>query len=436
MTAFRMLDFIAARRDRREHGAQAIHAFVGQLVSGAIPDYQTAAWLMAAVLNPLNENDTAILTQAMASSGVTLDLSELPKPWLDKHSTGGVGDKTTIALVPALAACGATMVKMSGRGLGITGGTIDKLASIPGMRLDFDPDELVELAADTHLAVAGANRSIAAADKTLYELRDATGTVSCIPLIVSSILSKKIAGGAKHVMLDVKVGSGAFMTNLVEARELAGWLVRTGRKAGLNIRAAVTDMSCPLGRTVGNALEVYEAFDFLAGKPSGRFGELCIELGGQALDLAGLAHSPRHGRERLREAVTSGQALRKAGEWLDTQGGSFEAVLNRKLPAAPVQLQWRHKGGRKFVESIEAGEVGALVVELGGGRRKKEDEIDPSVGVEFMVEQGSPIGDGDMVARIHARNDEEAAEALERLKSSVSLADKPVRIAPLVFDVL
>ena len=262
-----LLPLIARRRDGGSHSADDLGFLAQAAAEGSVPDYQLAAWLMAAYLNPLDERETADLTVAMARSGERLDLSVLSRPWVDKHSTGGVGDKTTLVLLPLLAACGLSLVKMSGRGLGITGGTLDKLASVEGLRLDLPPEALLRVAAESGFALGGQTARLAPADGALYALRDATGTVASLPLIVSSILSKKIAGGAETVVLDVKCGSGAFMRTLPEARALAHALRTVGERCGLRVRCAITDMSTPLGAAVGNALEVREAWDVLSGAP-------------------------------------------------------------------------------------------------------------------------------------------------------------------------
>ncbi|MCG9894215.1 MAG: thymidine phosphorylase, partial [Fimbriimonadaceae bacterium] len=267
---------IAAKRDRRVHSAGEIQAVIRGATDGSWTDDQLAAWLMAAFLNGLNPAETAELTKAMAESGERLDLTGLPQPWVDKHSTGGVGDKTTLVLLPLLASCGLTMVKMSGRGLGKTGGTIDKLESIPGFRTDLSPAEMIAQARMVGCALTGQTPKLAPADGRLYALRGATATVESIPLIVASILSKKMAGGAEVVVLDVKCGRGAFMTELPRARELKAELENVGREAGLKVRALVTDMDQPLGRAAGNALEVKEAIRVLKGEESGRFTELCL----------------------------------------------------------------------------------------------------------------------------------------------------------------
>jgi len=428
-----ILDIIAAKRDGLKHTKPELDWLASVAARGEIPDYQIAAWLMAAYLHPLDAEETAWLTLAMADSGERLDLTGLPKPWVDKHSTGGVGDKTSIVLLPLLAACGLTVIKMSGRGLGITGGTVDKLLSVPGFRMDLSPDQLKDQAKGIGLAISGQTPNLAPADKVFYALRDATATVGSIPLIVSSILSKKIAGGAETVVLDVKAGSGAFMKTLDAARELANALAATAKLAGLNARLAITDMSQPLGRTVGNALEVGEAGMVLTGNEPSRFCELCVDLAALTLVAAGETWDMDTGREKARRAFASGQALQKAEAWFEAQGGD-PAVLVRpdKLPRAPVQKQV-FAGRAGWIEEIHADIVGQVVVELGGGRTKKEDRIDPSVGVEVHREVGLPVASDQPVFTIHARDEASCGAAVERLTKSVSISLEPVStIGPVI----
>lgn len=413
---------IAARRDSKPHAKADLEALAIGAAQGTIPDYQLAAWLMAAYLNPLGPDETAYLTQAMADSGERLDLTGLPKPWVDKHSTGGVGDKTTIVVLPILAACGLTVVKMSGRGLGITGGTVDKLASIPGFRLDLSPAEMKAQAMRTGIALTGQTPDLAPADKVLYALRDVTETVSSIPLIVSSILSKKIAGGAETIVLDVKCGSGAFMKTTQEARALAAALADTGKRLGLNVRIAITDMREPLGSTIGNALEIREAIEILTGstrnEASSRFRDLCVRLAAHTLEAVG-----RTDAEAAVEAVlTDGSAAARAAAWFRAQGGpdSLEATLKR-LPTAPV-VREVSAGSSGWVTAIGAETIGHAVVELGGGRKRKEDAIDPSVGVESFVRIGSRVEKGQPLFAVHAVDEDAATRASGRVATAYSIA--------------
>jgi pyrimidine-nucleoside phosphorylase len=330
----------------------------------------------------------------MAESGERLDLNGLPKPWLDKHSTGGVGDKTTIVLLPLLAACGLTVVKMSGRGLGITGGTVDKLASVPGFRMDLSPDEMRAVALRTGVAITGQTPRLAPADKKLYALRNVTGTVGSVPLIVSSILSKKLAGGAETVVLDVKCGSGAFMRTLQDARELATWLKETGELCGLDLHISITDMNQPLGRAVGNALEVKEALRVLFGEP-GRVRDLCLHLAGQALQATG-----KGSREDAERALDSHAALAKAREWFAAQGADLSVFENEDWCRASAVAELRSPRAG-CVAHVDARLVGQAVLESGGGRKKKHDAVDPSVGVVLHVEVGDRVTEGQVLAEVH-----------------------------------
>jgi pyrimidine-nucleoside phosphorylase len=425
---------IANRRDGRPHSFQELEFLSRGAAKGEIADYQLAAWLMAAYLNPLSPQETAWLTLAMAGSGERLDLSELPKPWVDKHSTGGVGDKTTIALLPILAACGLTVVKMSGRGLGITGGTIDKLSSVPGFRLDLTPQEMKDQAGRIGLALTGQTPNLAPADKALYALRDATGTVSSVPLIVSSILSKKIAGGADTLVLDVKCGSGAFMPDLQAATRLARSLAETAALAGLNTHLAITDMDQPLGRTVGNALEVREAIDTLNGRSRGRFAELCVQLAGLTLFAAGLESSLEAGVSRADAALRNGGAGSKAELWFEAQGGDPKLISDpAALPEAPVRFEVR-SDQEGFVRRVDARIVGEVVVELGGGRRRKEDQIDPAVGLECLKEVGDEARSGEALFVVHARSHSDAEQAAARLQEAVTFDPAPAARSPLILE--
>ncbi|MCH7903528.1 MAG: thymidine phosphorylase [Armatimonadetes bacterium] len=363
---------------------------------GSLSDEELTAWLKAAFDNPLSPEETAQLTLAMAQSGERLDLTGLPKPWVDKHSTGGVGDKTTIVLLPLLAACGLTVVKMSGRGLGITGGTVDKLSSVPGFRLDLTPEEMKEQAARIGIALTGQTPRLAPADKKLYALRDVTGTVGSVPLIVSSILSKKIAGGAETVILDVKCGSGSFMKTLPEAKALAQSLHDTAMLCDLNLYTSITDMDQPLGRAVGNALEVKEAIRVLHGEEQGRFKDLCLHFAGKTLAATG-----KGTEDDARQTLDSGRALEKAKEWFDAQGADLSVFETEDWCANSTITEVRHEGEPGWVERVDAQAIGQAVVDMGGGRKRKEDEIDPTVGIVLHVEVGYKVEPGQLLLQVH-----------------------------------
>ncbi len=417
---------IADRRDSRKHTASSLAFLAKGAADGSIPDYQLAAWLMAAYLNPLDEDETAWLTLAMADSGERVDLSGLPKPWVDKHSTGGVGDKTTIVLLPLLASCGLTVVKMSGRGLGITGGTVDKLGSIPGFRLDLSPQSLKDQAREIGLALTGQTPDLAPADKVLYALRDVTATVSSVPLIVSSILSKKLAGGAETIVLDVKCGKGGFMRTYEQARQLAQALSDTGKKCGLQMRIAITDMDQPLGTAVGNVLEVQEAIRVLKGEQS-RFSQLCIALAGLTLEACGLQPDRATGELVATEAIASGRAAERARQWFRAQGATVDVMADdSSLEQAPVMQELVHLGPSGWVASVDPACVGSVVLALGGGRKKKDDVIDHSVGVELFVEVGSKVKSGQPLLRVHAPSDQTATTALKELSTAIAVIDAPV----------
>jgi len=430
------LDFRRIIEDRRlgkNHSDQDLKAIASGAADGSILDYQLAAWLMAEVLKPLSLQETATLTIAMAESGDHLSLQDIPDPKLDKHSTGGVGDKTSIALLPILAACGVSVVKMSGPGLGITGGTVDKLLSIPGLRVQLSPQELIDQAKRAHIGITGQSPDLAPADKALYALRDVTATVDSIPLIVSSILSKKLAGGSKTIVIDVKCGSGAFMRSLSDAKELAAWLKEVGQRCGLTVSTAITDMSQPLGGAVGNALEVQEALQVLA-KPQSpsqhRFLELCLILGAEALHACGI----ENGRQKCEEAIQNGGAGQAAEQWLNAQGakGTVEEILT-SLPKARIQTTIKSES-QGWIEAIKADQVGGAVIALGGGRLTKADHIDPSVGVVFTKPVGHSVEAGETLATIHAATKEAAEQAEEAIRNAIKLSKVETQPKSLVLD--
>ncbi len=434
----RAQEIIALKRDGQELTLEQIEAFVGGSVRGEIADYQVAAFLMAVYLRGMTTGETAALTRSMARSGETLDLSGL-SPTLDKHSTGGVGDKASLIVVPILAAAGAFVCKMSGRGLGHTGGTLDKLEAIPGFRIGLSPTEMVTQVRTIGACLAGQTETLAPADKKLYALRDATATVGCLPLIVSSILSKKLAGGAKYFLFDVKVGDGAFLDGDDAARELAQALVDGAAANGRDAVAVLSSMDAPLGRTVGNALEVREAIAVLRGEPDAgnSLRELCLVLAGQALALCGIAASPDDGKAHAKTLLSSGAAAQKLREIIAAQGGN-ERVMDTPdalLPTAPVQVPLlATRSG--YVTGIGARRVGEIVVSLGGGRSRKEDAINPAVGVVLAANVGDAVRLGDTLAIIHAASDADAQRAVEALREAVTVGDNCPDMPPLIRFVL
>lgn len=436
----RMTDVIARKRDGGALSAEEIQYFVQSFTRGETPDYQASALLMAIYLRGMDGNETAVLTRAMAESGGQLDLSVLPpgKPTLDKHSTGGVGDKTSLVVVPILAAAGAAVCKMSGRGLGHTGGTLDKLETIPGFRVEQSPEEMLSLVGKIGACLTGQTSDLAPADKKIYALRDITATVGSLPLIVSSILSKKLAGGAKSFVFDVKTGSGALMKTLPEAQALARALVEGAKANGRDAVALITDMNQPLGHAVGNAVEVAEAIYALTpgAETDARFVELCEALAAEGLRLIGRADGDA-ALEMVRELRESGAALRVFRELVEAQGGDPSMVDDpSRLPQAPVSLPVPAPAGGGYIAAIDAAELGNVVVALGGGRARKEDIIDPAVGLRMEASVGQYIEEGVPLARILARQPEDAEEALPRIQRAFTLSREPVAIPQLVHEII
>jgi pyrimidine-nucleoside phosphorylase len=426
------VEVIERKRNGEELPADELREFVSAYARDEIPDYQAAALMMAIWFRGLSPAETFALTEAMVASGETLDLAErLGRRVVDKHSTGGVGDKTTIALGPVVAACGVPFGKMSGRGLGHTGGTLDKLESIPGFRVELSNEELVEQVREIGLAVAGQSADLVPADRKLYALRDVTATIDEVSLIAASIMSKKIAGGASALVLDVKVGEGAFMQTLADARRLAEEMLALGTQAGMDVVCELTDMGQPLGRAVGNALEVREAYDTLAGGGPEDFRELVVGSAAQLLALSDLGVDEEEGRRRAEEALVDGSALLAYERWIRAQGGDPDpAVLPR---AEVVRIVPTPSAG--FVRELWAREIAAVAMALGAGRERKEDPVDHAVGVVCRAKRGDPIGQGEPLAEIHAR-DEAAADVAEAgLLGAFEIGKEP-EPRPLVLDVI
>ncbi|MCS7208574.1 MAG: thymidine phosphorylase [Fimbriimonadales bacterium] len=427
---------IAQKRDGGQLTREQIEHIVMGYVRGVVPDYQVAAWLMACYLNGLSDAETLALTEIMARSGEMIDLSELDAPTLDKHSTGGVGDKTSLVLVPLLAAGGVALAKMSGRGLGFTGGTVDKLESIPGYRTELTAQEMLAQVKRIGCCLAGQSASLAPADKYLYALRDATATVESIPLIAASIMSKKLAGGARHILLDVKVGAGAFMTTRERANMLAQLLVRIGEGAGRRTQAILTDMSQPLGYTVGNALEVREAIETMHpnGRAHPRFRELVLHLAAQAFVLCRLTLDMPSGRAQAERLLQSGDALAKFQQMVEAQGGDPRVVENPALlPHAPIVRDvYAPQAG--YVQQVHPRQVALACLQLGAGRQRKEDVIDHAVGVEVLKCVGEPVQAGEPVFRIHARTEAGLSQAQATLMDALSVADTPVQAVEVILS--
>lgn len=421
-----MTDLIAKKRDGGELSREEIYFMIDGYTRGDIPDYQMSAMCMAILLRGMSDGETLDLTMAMVQSGETLDLSPIEGVKADKHSTGGVGDKTSLILCPMVAACGLKIAKMSGRGLGHTGGTIDKLESFPGFVTGIGEEKFFKNVNRIGIAIAGQTADLVPADKKLYALRDVTGTVPSIPLIVSSIMSKKLASGADVIVLDVKCGSGAFMKTEEDARRLAEGLTRIGRLAGRKCAAVITDMDQPLGWAVGNALEVKEAIEVLRGEKGGDLLELCLTLGSCMLTEAGMAETIERARDMLKESISSGAALEKLSLMVSAQHGDGRDVYDTsRLPLAPVQYEALAEAGG-YVQRIEAEKVGLVSMHLGGGRATKDSEIDLSVGLVLHKKVGDKVEVGDSLATIHASSREKAEEAARLLKNCFELSRRPV----------
>lgn len=419
----RMYDIIQHKRDNKELSGEEIQFFVKEYTAGNIPDYQAAALAMAIFFNGMTPEETAALTLAMAHSGDVMDLSPIKGVKVDKHSTGGVGDKTSLVLGPMVAALGVPVAKMSGRGLGHTGGTIDKLESFPGFQTGIPEQEFFDNVNRIGIAIAGQTGNLAPADKKLYALRDVTATVESIPLIASSIMSKKIAAGADVIVLDVKVGSGAFMKDEESAVKLADTMVRIGDNVGKKTMAVVSDMDEPLGYAVGNALEVKEAIDTLAGNGPQDLYELCLELGSHMVAGAGKAQNCAEAKEMLAGTIKDGSALRKLAELVEAQGGNPEAVYDTELlPKASIEYEYR-ADTEGYVSRIVCDIVGTSAMVLGGGRENKDSVIDLSVGIVLEAKKGAYVHKGDVLARFYANDENKLSDAVKRFADAYVIED-------------
>jgi pyrimidine-nucleoside phosphorylase len=429
----RPAELIQRKRNGEELPDDELAGLILGYASGEVPDYQMAAFCMAVYFRGLSERETYVLTDAMIRSGDTIDLgARLGRKVVDKHSTGGVGDKTSLSVAPIVAACGVPLGKMSGRGLGHTGGTLDKLESIPGYRTELSLDEYVAQVRDVGVAIIGQTGDLVPADKLLYALRDVTATVDQLSLIAASIMSKKIAGGAQAIVLDVKVGDGAFMKTLESARELAETMISLGRQAGREVVCLLTDMDQPLGAAVGNALEVQEALDTVRGQGPGDFTDLVLDACAKLLSLSDLGIDETEGRRRAEAAVADGSAEAVWRRWIEAQGGTSDESA---LPVAPVV---------RTVVSPEAGyvcELGAIgignaAMHLGAGRRAKDDIVDHAVGIVCAAKRGTPVDVGDQLAVVHARTEAGADEAVRSVLAAYRFADEPPAERPVLLDVV
>lgn len=432
----RMYDLILKKRNGGMLTEEEISFMVNGYTKGEIPDYQMSAMLMAIYFQGMTEAETLALTMAMRDSGDVLDLSAINGIKVDKHSTGGVGDKTSLALTPMVAACGIPVAKMSGRGLGHTGGTIDKLESFPGFSTEIDTDTFITNVNKTGIAIMGQTPSLAPADKKLYALRDVTATVDNLSLIAGSIMSKKLAAGADAIVLDVKTGSGAFMKDEKDAFLLAKEMVKIGKGAKKKCIALITDMDQPLGYAVGNALEVKEAIDTLNGNGPSDFYTLCLELGTQMLLAGGAAQTEGEAKEKLKQVITDGSALRKLAEFVEAQGGDASAVYDTSLlPKASLKRELlAEKSG--YVSRITCDEVGICSLILGGGRETKESIIDLSVGIVLKKKKGDMVKRGDVLAILYANDEEKLNQATERLNKAYTVTDEKPEDTPFIKGII
>jgi pyrimidine-nucleoside phosphorylase len=432
----RMVDIIAKKRDGKELSTEEIRFLVDGYTNGSIPDYQMSAWAMAVLFRGMTPRETGDLTMAMAESGEQLDLTSIPGVKVDKHSTGGVGDKTTLVVAPLVAAAGIPVAKMSGRGLGHSGGTIDKLESFAGFQVERTREQFLQQVRDIGVAVIGQSGNLTPADKKLYALRDVTATVEAVPLIASSIMSKKIAAGADAILLDVKVGKGAFMKTLEEAETLARAMVDIGSQVGRRTVAVISDMNQPLGFAVGNALEVKEAIETLAGNGPKDLTELALAIGARMLMLGGLASSVDEGRGRLEEIIASGKAVDKLAQMVQAQGGDKRDVYEPdRLPKAGLTAQVTAKQDG-YLAGIDAETVGHASVVLGAGRLTKEMPIDLAVGIVLHKKRGDHVRAGEPLATLHANDERLLQNALQEMNEAFAYSSEQPPEQPLIYKIV
>ena len=431
----RMYDIIEKKRDGLALSDEEIRFFIAGYTDGSIPDYQASALCMAIYLRGMSDHEISVLTDAMAHSGDMIDLSRFGTLSADKHSTGGVGDKTSLIVMPITAALGAKVAKMTGRGLGHTGGTVDKLESIPGYEIALGSDQFLKQVEDIGISLVGQSGNLTPADKKLYALRDVTATVSSIPLITSSIMSKKLAAGAKNIVLDVKVGSGAFMKTLDDAKELARKMVSIGSLCGRNVTAVLTNMDVPLGYNIGNALEVMEAVEVLKGKGPEDLTEVCVALASNLIRMV-FGLDPAEADQKVRNALSSGEAYEKLKEWIGAQGGDTAYLDDPSLFPAPAYScdVKAEKGG--YITSMDAEEIGLASVMLGAGRETKEQAIDYSAGIILRKKPGDKVEEGDVLATLLTNREGSLKGAAKRYLGAVEISEEAPVMKPLVFDVI
>ncbi|HOA21758.1 MAG TPA: thymidine phosphorylase [Anaerolineaceae bacterium] len=432
----RAVDIIIKKRDKEILSKTEIDFLIESYTRGTIPDYQMSAWAMAVLLNGMTDQEITDLTLAMAHSGDMLDLSQAVKIAVDKHSTGGVGDKTTLTVAPLVAACGLPVGKMSGRGLGFSGGTIDKLEAIPGLQVDLSTNQFIQQLKQHGIVLTGQSADLAPADGKLYSLRDVTGTVQSIPLIASSVMSKKIAAGAHAIVLDVKVGQGAFMRTLNEARQLAEVMVSIGKLSGRQVIAVLSPMDQPLGSAVGNALELKEAVEMLHGNGPEDYRYHCLQLAAYMLILGGQAKDIPEGVVMAEKAINDGSGYAKFRELVIAQGGDVSYVDDLdKLPMAAFVEPVRARSAG-WAAVVDAKEVGETSVTLGAGREQKGDMIDQAVGIIVKVKVGDAVDKGQVLFEVHANDPRKLQQAKERLKNAVKIVNEPVEKPPYFYGVI
>lgn len=428
----RMVDIIEKKRDNNPLTKAEIEFFVKGYVNKSIPDYQVSSLLMAIYFNGMNDDESTALTEAILNSGETIDLSKIEGVKVDKHSTGGVGDKTTLVLGPLVASCGAKFAKLSGRGLGHTGGTLDKLESIQGFNFELDSETFINQVNDISIAVAGQTAKLAPADKLLYALRDVTGTVPSIPLIASSIMSKKLASGADVIVLDVKIGEGAFMKTLEDARALSQLMVKIGSNFGKKVVAFITDMSEPLGFAVGNKLEVLEAVRTLQGNGPSDLTQLSIEIGSYLVRHAGITDSLKDARKMIQDKISSLEASDKFFEMVSKQGGTLPD-LNEYITINGIIAVKSEEAG--YVEKLNALDIGLSAMKLGAGRETKDDTIDSNVGIVLNKKVGDYVEEGDVLAYVY-NNKEDITEEVKTILNAFSITEKAVNKKPLIIEII
>lgn len=431
----RMYDIIEKKRNGEKLSPEEIEFFISGYVEGEIPDYQISALLMAIYFSGMDDEETAVLTKAMMLSGDTVDLSEFGEFTVDKHSTGGVGDKTSLVVAPVMASLGCKMAKMSGRGLGHTGGTVDKLESIPGFKTSITPEEFFEQVRKTGVAVIGSTANLAPADKKLYALRDVTATVGSIPLIASSIMSKKLAAGAHNIVLDVKIGSGAFMKTEEQGRKLAEKMVNIGKSFNRNIAAVITNMDRPLGCAIGNSLEVLEAVSVLKGNEVPDFDGVCVALASTLLSLCyGISHE--ESEKRVLESIRSGAALAKFREWITAQGGNDEFVDNPEALGTAKYITEYKAQGSGYISFMNTEMIGKAAAALGAGREKTTDSVDHTAGIVLRKKTGDAVRSGDVIAVLYTNKEASEIEAARLLSEAITYsAEKPAEES-LVYGII